>query len=1291
MKPISFASPLHSSALILFATLLSQTNSVFAQTNDIVPDNTLGAENSVVNPRDATSDSIEGGAVRGQNLFHSFEEFNVGEDRGVYFANPDAVSNIFSRVTGNSQSNILGTLGVDGAANLYLVNPNGIVFGENSSLDVQGSFTATTAEGIEFGEGGLFSAVQPGESLLTISVPLGLQFGSTPGSIVNRSFVEDETGDFVGLQVPDGEDLTLVGGEVRFEAGEATAKGGNINIGGLGTTGTVSFNDDGSLSFSEDVERADLLFTNAADVDVRGTGGGNININARNAFIEVGDFGSSQIRAGIRSDSISTEAQAGNIIIDATDKLSVTDSTILNKVDFQGVGNAGNIQININSLTLNDGGRISTTTEGIGNAGEIDITASNSIIIDGISADLDECVFCENSDGSNSGVFSLVDFDALGNAGRITISANSLTLANGGKIDATTSGQGNAGAIEITATNGITINDISTVSSRVNSEGTGNAAGITISTNSLAVTNGGRIDASTLGVGSAGGIKITATDSVVFDGEDSNGFLNSGAVSGVGSEATGSGGNIEIDTSFLTLTNGGGISTTTEGQGNAGEIKITATDTIVFDGETTEGFPSSAISVIAPGAKGDSGGITVSTDSLILTNGGKINASTFGQGNAGKIAIADSDVIAVDGEDSNGDPSGFFSVVTSDASGNSGGISITTGSLNFTNGGRINGNTFGQGDAGKIKIITAENTTFDGVDSDGFSGGAFSTVGSGASGDSGGISLTTDSLNLINGGQVNASTFGEGDAGAIAVNTWGMLFADGESPNGFSSGILSLVEESGIGDSGGIDIRATNIALTRGSRISASTLGEGNAGAVVVNADESISIDGERTDGFNSVISSVVAASGIGDSSGINLSTTNLSLTQGGQVNASTYGEGDAGAITVNASGMLSADGEDSDGFSSGILSLVEESGKGNSGGINLTTTNLSLTRGSRVSASTLGQGNAGAVVVNADESISIDGERTDGFNSVISSVVEGSGTGNSGGINLTTTNLGSLNLANGGQVNATTFGQGNAGNIEIHLNSLNLDNEALIVSRSETNFDAGNITLTIANSLQAKDSEISTSSFQSSGGNLTVTAGNIELRGNSDFTTNIASGEGSGGNIAIKADSILAFDDSDIFASAPEGRGGNITLNTPAFFAENFTLNSLTANPDELDLDLNNRADVNATGAVSSGLVSIPDVSFIQNSLTELPDNSINTDELVANSCVVPVGNRSQGKFIVTGGESLPVRPGDNLPSKYPTGEVRGASEDNSSWQPGDPIVEPQGAYRLANGKMVLSRECPQ
>ena len=113
-------------SLTIGGILIFNVNQVLAQ---VTPDNTLWNESSVVNTRDETSDSIDGGAVRGQNLFHSFQEFNVDAGRGVYFANPEAVNNIFSRVTGNNVSNILGTLGVDGAANLFLINPNGIVFG----------------------------------------------------------------------------------------------------------------------------------------------------------------------------------------------------------------------------------------------------------------------------------------------------------------------------------------------------------------------------------------------------------------------------------------------------------------------------------------------------------------------------------------------------------------------------------------------------------------------------------------------------------------------------------------------------------------------------------------------------------------------------------------------------------------------------------------------------------------------------------------------------------------------------------------------------------------------------------------------------------------------------------------------------------------------------------------------------------------------------------------------------------------------------------------------------------
>ena len=165
------------SSALLFVFLLLFPSKTFAQ---IIPDNTLGPESSRTVPEtlnNLPSDRITGGAIRGVNLFHSFGEFNIGEGRGAYFDNPNGITNIFTRVTGGNQSNILGTLGVLGNANLFLINPKGIVFGPQARIDVRGSFLASTADSIVFKNGVEFSSANPqGAPLLTVNIPVGLRF-----------------------------------------------------------------------------------------------------------------------------------------------------------------------------------------------------------------------------------------------------------------------------------------------------------------------------------------------------------------------------------------------------------------------------------------------------------------------------------------------------------------------------------------------------------------------------------------------------------------------------------------------------------------------------------------------------------------------------------------------------------------------------------------------------------------------------------------------------------------------------------------------------------------------------------------------------------------------------------------------------------------------------------------------------------------------------------------------------------------------------------------------------------
>jgi filamentous hemagglutinin family protein len=642
----------------------------------IVPDNTLGADGSVVTPnvsiRGIPSDQIDGGATRGANLFHSFSQFNIGEGRGAYFTPPAGIENILTRVTGANRSDILGRLGVLGNANLFLINPNGIVFGPNASLDVQGSFLATTADAVKLGDAGLFSASQPATSNLLSVSPKALWFNAVAAQpIVNQSQAPspinqlNSAGLSPGLQVPDGQTLALVGGDVLLEGGRLTAAGGRIELGSVAGVGQVSLTQTGNrfvLGYDSINDFANISLSNGAFVDASGEGGGGI-----------------QIRGA---------------------RLEMTQSS--------------------------------------------------------------------------------------------KIWANTLGAENGGEV--------------LVRTTEVVLSESSLLSANVTSTGTG------------------------------------------------------------------SGGDLTID-----------------------------------------------------------------TGRLLVRDGARISAGTFGKGNGGRLQITASDSVEV--------------------------------------------------------------------------------IGTGIS-------------------------------------------ADGEVPSGL-------------------------LAASRGS--------------------------------------------------------------------------GDAGDLTIDTGRLL---------------------------------------------------------------------------------------------------------VKGGAELSTNSLGEGLAGNIKI----------------------------TVQDTLKANDGTITTSSKQSSGGDITIIADKIRLYGDSDITTFVAQGgTGSGGNIDLEADSIIAFDDSDILAYAPDGKGGDLNLNTPAFFGENYSPASSRNDPPET-LDANNRVDVAA-----SGIITTPDVSFIQNSLTELPDNQIDTDSLLANSCIVRRNQPTRGSFTITGSGGLPQRPGDAQMSSFPTVDIETLPSDgtptntnpNRPWQKGDPIVEPQGVYRLPNGKLVLSREC--
>ncbi len=1276
-------------------------NSVDAQ---ITPDGTLGAERSVVTPNininGLISDQIDGGATRGQNLFHSFREFNVQEGRGAYFSNPQDIQNILSRVTGKNHSDILGTLGVLGDANLYFINPNGIVFGPNARLDVRGSFVGSTANSVQFEDGTEFSAVDPqAPPLLTINIPIGLQFRETHAETIRSSGglaagqnlklsagnleLEGQlyAGQNLTLQAQDtvkvrdsttdpfmaaaGKDLLLEGkkkvdifalnhtssglfsrGETVFHSdnpivGDAhfwsggnfrterldgslgdlsslydpiirsqgdvsffgylgsslhILAGGSVDINTAIITGTDTLGDtinptvtpilanfplsdgtplkiDGSARPTLDIRAGmdpkaigtplgsigdgsnDIFFDSSffivpsptndpnltsADITI-----GNVLIDPPNGLVYLSNQyepnpslpGGEILVAGSGIDSRGFGGDGSDVILDSRSDITLAGSFIDTSSMFEGngaditllasgdisltngarleskvgkqtsrtVGDSGNIKIVTGTLEATTGASLRSRVYGEGNAGSVTITAKESVVFDG-----------RGGVGRGfTGVSSNVPEGTVGNAGGIEIKARSLEVTNGAFLSSSTFGEGAAGGIRINARDSVIFDGAldgiaASVGSNMGPDAVGKSEGVEISTGSLAITNGAILSADTAGNGNVAGVRINARDNVKID-------RFSDVKSRVEEGALGSSGGIEIITGSLSVTNGSRLSATSVGEGNAGLVIINARDKILLDS-------SNVISQIAsPTAVGDSGGITIDTGLLEVINGAQLNATTFGQGNAGLVAITARDSVVLDGL------SMIFSRVGEKSVGSSEGIEINTDSLSITNGAQLSASTFGEGNAGLITIIADEHVLFHGerLDETGtvVPSAAFSAVGNEdfptAMGEAGGIEITTEYLEVMNGAILNSSLFGRGKAGSITINATGSVLFDGERSDGRPSAATSRVNSGAVGNSGGVTISASSVEVRNGAQLAATTKGEGDSGLVKINANESVLFDGEKSDGTPSAVFSQVGGGGRGDSNGIEINADLIALTNGAVLSTTTFGQGNAGSVKIIARENVVLDGERSLSKPTTIASTVSKGAKGDSGSIEVSTGSLSALNGAQLTVSTDSEGNAGDIRINARENILFDGRTSGGVQSAAFNQVLDEAIGKAGTI---TINARSLSVTNGARLSTNSRGDGPAGNIEITTKKdIHLGNQAVV--RSDTVQGAGNITL------RPRD---------------------LILRQNSQITTN-ASGPASGGNIEIKAKNLIALENSDITANSEEATGGRVSIRANGIFGTQF------------------------------------------------------------------------------------------------------------------------------------------
>lgn len=748
-------------------------------TAPITADTTLQAEDSIVDTASnggSTTYTITGGAHRDTTLFHSFEAFSIPTGDRAVFANSAALSNIISRVTGDNLSRLDGRIQASGNANVFLINPNGIVIGPAAQLEIGGSFFASAGEGLRFDDGFVYSARSPTlPPLLSMSAPIGLALGDMPGRVEAITPT---------LSVAEGQTLALSGGDVSLRGAQLTAAGGRIEIDSLG-----------NISLLEQ-----------SILDTTGPGGGAIDLQGQRVRLAgqsalISDTLGGVNGNGIRVNAVDFSSEAGSFVGAAT----------------SGTGASSPIEITAADITI----------EGLS---FVDFSASQSLIFTGGR---------QISDRQTGGLFSFTT--GSGNSGDITLRGQRIQLSEGASVSSETLGTGRSGDIEITATERIGLNAAGVYAQSLTrvpllvdrltqtptgqlSRGipAGSAGNITLTTSELLLEDGGLVSSSTLSDGNAGDLLIRATDSVVLQQLAPVVLpLLPSLLANVSIGGNGSAGDLTIETGRLVMQqslgifSGTGLFTVPFG-GPAGDITIVATDSIDLFSGSSRPSQRSVIDLSSFSAAA-AGSLNLTTPLLSIREGANISGATLNAGAGGAIQIEASEIVIL-GRDAGelGLVSGIFSI--------SGDFGPTVTTIPFTGGPAT-------GKGGTI-AIAAQNLSVQGE--------ATISVESAELGAAGNLNITAERIQLADGGNLNAST-ATGASGNI------VLTADQLSLNN-----AQITAESTRGDGGNLALTLQEVLLLRNGSLISTEAGiagtGGDGGDITLSTGFVVAVPSENSD-----------------------------------------------------------------------------------------------------------------------------------------------------------------------------------------------------------------------------------------------------------------------------------------------------------------------------------------------------------------------------------------------------------------------------------------------------------
>ena len=657
---------------------------------EMATDGTLGPAINLTGP-DFIIDS-ELGKIKGNNLFHSFKTFNIQNGESAEFTGPENISNIISRVTGQNSSWIDGRLSSEIAgANFYLINPSGIMFGPNATLNIDGSFHVSTADYLKLGATGRFDATMPEQSVFVTAPPSAFGFTSAnPEKIaIGSASADPGKNKNTLLEVPEGKTISIIGGKIEITNSSLFAKSGRINLASAGSSGEVVLADDGIKMNGFESKNEILILRNTnpheynettlADIEaggmIEGKTGGDIYI-CSGQFIMNGKYYESQgkkitIPAIISSSNYGTE-KGGKIDIQSSGTIQLKNAVIHNRT--KNDGNGEDINIIADNITLSNANIVNDTL-GLGKGGDINIKA------DSMTSD---------KESPQMNRLATVTYGKK-NSGDIILSIDQLTLNSKDNISANTTSNGDSGSIHIKAGKAVNISgniytntyakgksgnihinspllhlDGGTLLARTSSDG--NAGTIELNVNTLKMSNEAQISTSSGSLdpeennieaeGKGGEINVTA-NSIEMDGINDSEDASTGIFSKT--YTRGKGGNIAVTTEIINMKNGSKLSARSEKEGDAGTIDITANKILTVDNSIIETYAENAgggrvdlqgssiqllnqskiLSKVISG-ENNAGHIKLTADSIAALNGVEINASTD-DGKGGNI-IMDTDV-----------------------------------------------------------------------------------------------------------------------------------------------------------------------------------------------------------------------------------------------------------------------------------------------------------------------------------------------------------------------------------------------------------------------------------------------------------------------------------------------------------------------------------------------------------------------------------------------------------------------------------------------------------------------